>query len=217
MEAEAASVSEVGLRTPYRIEPIFKDQTVVVVGSGPSLTAHQVHLIAQARLERRCRVIACNDAVYLAWWADWLHAADGKWWHWNWSRVHKFAGIKTALSDGLPTEWNVGWLKMTGVDGFDEDPSQVRSGQTSGYQAVHSAIHAAASRVLLVGIDMNGNGLHFHRPHPDKSGPGWLTSAEKFEGLVKPANGRGAEIVNCSPGSAVRAFGKTVDLEWMLR
>jgi hypothetical protein len=201
---------------PFRVERWFDGCTVAVIGSGPSLTAYQLHLVGQARLEGRCRVIACNEAIYVAWWADWLHAADHKWWHWSWHRVQHFKGRKTGLSDALPSAWGVGFLKLTGVDGFDPDPSCVRSGQTSGYQAVHSAIHAGAKRILLLGIDMKGNGEHFHRPHPDKSGPGWLTSAAKFDGLVQPAADRGVEILNCSPGSAVTAFKRCDDLAWGL-
>lgn len=200
----------------FSIEPVYTGRTCVVVGSGPSLTAAQLHLVGMARLEDKVRVSAINDAVYVAWWADWLHAADHKWWHWSWTRVQHFRGVKTTLADSLPSAWGVKTLRLTGVEGFDEDPSCVRSGQTSGYQQVHNLLHAGARRIVLLGIDMKGNGEHFHRPHPDKSGPGWLVSADHFSGLVEPAKRRGCEILNCSPGSAVKAFPHCADLVWAL-
>lgn len=67
-------------RVSYAIEPIWQGQTVVIMASGPSLTLEQVRRVAIAKLKDRCRVIAVNDAIFIAWWADWLHAYDSRWW-----------------------------------------------------------------------------------------------------------------------------------------
>lgn len=73
--------------------------------------------------------------------SDWLHAAD-KWWWEEHPDALAFQGI------------------------FEEDPSRVRTGLCSGYQAVQFAVRSGASRVLLLGYDGHGGNWHegYSRP-----------------------------------------------------
>lgn len=192
---------------PYRVPRIWPGETVVVVGSGPSLSFAQLRVLAKARLEGRCRVIAVNDAIFWCWWADWLHGCDFKWWNWHANAVTRFTGIRTTLSATTPDPWVDGWLKATGTRGFDPDPGNVRTGANGGYQAAHAAAHAGAGRIALLGIDLkrgpNGE-THCHGGHGDGVEADYAAEmVPAFATLVPALKQRGIALINCSPDSAV--------------
>ena len=191
----------------YEIAPLWSGATAVIVGGGPSVTAKQIRTLGVARLKERCKVVAVNDAIYLAWWADWLHASDYKWWHWHQETAPRFQGIKTTLSETVPNSFGVGWLQSTGQLGFDPDPSRVRAGGNGVYQSVHNCIHAGVSRILLVGVDMKeavDGSPHFFGEHPDRIRPNYAeVMIAKFPSILPTLKERKIQIFNCSPGSAL--------------
>jgi hypothetical protein len=151
----------------------------------------------------RLASIAVNSSFQLAPWADMLYGADAGWWRHHSQTALKLAGIKVTAQDSCEFR-AVHLLKNTGSAGFDPNPANIRTGGNSGYQAIHVAIHAGASRILLLGFDMRGG--HWHGDHPEPlTNPGpaefarWI---DRFDAL----NGRGPEIINCTPGSALRCF-----------
>lgn len=96
-------------------------------------------------------------------------------------------------------------LRNDGVEGLPTKPNHLTTGKNSGYQAVILAILAGASRVVLVGYDMHcpGGVAHWHPEHPLPSPEGWyLDYAKQFAALV----GCGVEIINATPGSAIKCF-----------
>ncbi len=187
--------------------PSWTGLTVAVLAGGPSLSTAQVRLVAIARLEDRCRVIAVNDTVFLAWWADWLHSSDLKWWQWHIQRVQHFKGVKTTVDPCVPSAWVTKKLSKTGKTGFDPSPENCR-GNNSGYQAIHCAVHAGAKRILLLGFDMRGT--HWFGSHPDAVEDGRAeTMAPHFATLTAPLKELGVEVFNCSgPGSLLDCFPK---------
>ncbi len=198
---------------PFRVDPIWPGSTVVVVGGGPSLSFQQIRVIAKARLEDRCRVIAVNDAVFWCWWADWLHACDFKWWNWHVQAVQHFVGIKTTLSETTPDAWVDGWLEQTGITGFDPEPGKIRHGSNGGYQATHIAIAAGARQIVQVGIDcMAGpagethchGGHELHRSIVDYEG----TMGSNFPTLLPALRARKIDVVNCSDRTSLNCFRK---------
>lgn len=191
----------------FRIEPAFAGHTVVILANGASFTAKAARHVAIARLEDRCRVIAVNDTIYPAWWADWLHATDAKWWRWHIQSVQHFRGIKTALVEGLPPPWGVGLLRNTGKEGFDPDADACRNGGSSGYAAIHCAIHAGAKRILLVGLDLSGE--RWFGRHPDGLETDYaIVMAPSFPTIIPAAIERGVRIINCSLDSSLTCFPK---------
>lgn len=203
------------LGDPYRIEPIWEGRTAVIIAGGPSLSPMQLHHIALARGDDRCRVIAVNDAVFVASYADWLHAGDLKWWRWHVQRVGRlgFAGIKTTCSDDVPAPWVHGYLEYCGDAGFDPRPTHLKSGRSSAYQAAAIAIHAGCKRILLVALDMkrgpNGE-LHWFGEHPEKNPTvnHGVQMAPMWDTLVPTLEERGIQVLNCSPDSALETFPK---------
>jgi hypothetical protein len=204
-------------RSPaFRIEPIFDGCKVVIIGGGTSVTPAQIHTIAKARLDlgSKVRVISINDAIFLAWWSDWLHACDGKWWRWHIQRVQWFPGLKTTLADDIPPEW-AGRLENTGKEGFDPDPSAVRTGHNGGYQAMHCAIHAGAKEIVLVGIDLDRE-THWFGKHPnDVDVDRGALMLPMFAGLVPELERRKIKVWNASPISRLEIWPK-ISIETVL-
>ena len=190
--------------------PDWSGKTAVVIGGGPSLTLKQVRQIGLCRLDQRCRVVAVNDAAFVAWWADWLHGCDMKWWMWHRNTAQRFAGIKTTLCESVPAPWVTGMLRNTGTSGFDPEPGSVRTGSNGVYQAMHELIKTGVDKIILAGVDMHAparGDTHWHGVHPGRT---HVDYAEKmlpaFETLKPAFSGHGVDVVNCSPGSALETF-----------
>lgn len=134
-----------------------------------------------------------------------LYAADTGWWRYHRNEALKFAGLMVTCNSSVEFK-AVKLLKQTGVEGFDHSPDSIKTGGNSGYQAVHVALHTKAARILLLGFDMGGD--HFFGKHPK---PLRNTEPNTFriwcERFVKLKD-RGAEIINCTPGSALTCFPK---------
>lgn len=178
----------------------FEGGTVAVLASGPSMAqavADQVH-------EAGIPAIAVNNTFRLAPWAWMLYAADPEWWKANPDAL-KFDGIKASCGDQIKGVYR---LRNTGKEGFDPDPGAVRTGGNSGYQAVHIAAHAGASRILLCGFDMKGGHWHpehespLRTTHMDTYGV-WALS---FEALAAEMRARKIEVLNCASPTNLSAL-----------
>lgn len=197
----------------WSVPRCFEGRTVAVLASGPSMSREVAEQVRAAGVP----AIVTNNTWQLAPWAWALYAADAEWWaHESNRAAHGFAGHRVSLTRIA----GVHELRNTGRRGFDPDPSAVRTGSTSGYQAVHVAVHTGAARVLLCGFDYRHTGgeKHWHGDHvaglrntdPDL----WPTWVSHFDSLRDelPA---GCEVINCTPGSAIGAF-RRMDLETAL-
>lgn len=192
---------------------------VAVIASGPSLTARQTHDVCRAAMRDQARrpvkTMAVNNAVFSAWFADWLHGCDYKWWAWHVQEAQHFAGVKSTCCAQVPSAWGVGLIETTGELGYD--PDGLRHGSNGAFQCAHIAIRGGARKVVLVGVDCHPSGDHFHGDHPDNIRPDWSDIAGKWESLAEPARSLGVDVVNCSPGTAVKAFRLSSDLAGELR
>ena len=184
-------------------------ETVVVIATGPSLTAEDVDYC-----RGKARVIAINDAIRLAPWADALYATDAKWWNWHrgvpdytgpkWSMNHSQWGRTRALYT------DVQLLRNTGHACLEHDPTGLRNGRNSGFAAINLAVHYGAGRIILLGYDMQKRGgkSHFFGEHPQKSSSPYPQFRAAFETLVKPLAKMRIPIVNCSRNSVLICFPK---------
>lgn len=177
--------------------------TVVCLGTGPTLTEADV-----AYVRGKATVVAVNDAFRLAPWAEVLYACDGKWWYWHWLKgARAFDGLKVALDQAAKRYAGVTVLKKTGETGLELDPTGLRAGRNSGYQAINLAVHLGAARIVLLGYDMRSNGKdHFFGAHPDSSKPPYAICLQRFATLVEPLKAAGVQVINCTPGSALTCF-----------
>jgi hypothetical protein len=190
-----------------RVDRIWPESTIVCVGSGPSLTADDV-----ASCRGRARVIAVKDAIQACPWADVLYACGldaSNWWGHYGDTLASFPGLRYTL-DPAATKW-AQLLRNTGEFGLEPDPSGVRHGQNSGYQAINLAVHLGARRIVLLGYDMG------HSPHGQKYFFGnrrhviqvpspFAKFIYAFETLVEPLARLGICVLNASRQTALTVF-----------
>jgi hypothetical protein len=183
----------------------WPESTVVILGGGASLVVEDVDAV-----RGRARVIAINDAHRLAPWADVLYAADARWWRY-YQGVPTFAGLKYALQVEAAIWPGVQVLRNTGECGLEPDPSGLRTGRNSGYQAMNLAVHLGARRMVLLGYDMGrqaGQPTHWFGEHPVliRSASPFHTFLHHFATIVEPLQQLGIEVINCSRWSRLDVF-----------
>ncbi len=200
----------------WRVVREWEGQTCAVLASGPSMTRQ----VAEVVRASGCRSIAVNNQGIafdghpaMAPWADILYASDSKWWHNHSKAALEFKGRKVTIAqsgDRLPNVISdqISVIGHGGVNGFDERTTHLRTGSNSGFAAVHLAIHFGARRIVLCGFDMHGKkGEHWFGDHFWRRG--YRSRYDLFINCFKRAAGEfqaRAEIVNCSPGSALTCF-----------
>jgi hypothetical protein len=182
---------------------LWPDGTVVILASGPSLSQADIDACGD-----RAHVLAIKDSIRLAPWAPVLYACDRRWW-----RAHPETASYTGLKFGLesvPGRPDVDVLRNTGETGLELDPTGLRTGRNSGYQAINLAVHLGARRILLLGFDMQPDAHGQHRWFGSHSyggqAPPYILFRERMETIVEPLRERGVTVINCTPGSALDAF-----------
>lgn len=193
----------------WTVPRLWEGKTVAVLASGPSMS----QAVADQVRAAGAPAIAINNTYLLAPWADMLYAADAAWWAAH-PAAADFDGLRVTVQDVRGTLK----LRCSGPDGFDPHPGAVRSGGHSGHQAVHIAMHAGASRIILCGFDMRGSHWHGEHPFPLRNADAgaygrWV---DQFAELRNSAISLGIEIVNATPGSALTCF-PAMSLEQALR
>jgi len=177
---------------------LWPGETVVCIGTGPSVTQADVDTCRD-----RARVIVVNDAYRLAPWADVLYAADDKWWGWH-KGAPGFSGLKYTIEPCRHAWPGLQVLRNAGPHGLETNPSGLRTGYNSGYQAINLAVHLGASRVVLLGYEMSGD--HYFGSHPDKTRPPFGPCLKAFATLPAPLAAAGVEVFNCSRNTALKVF-----------
>jgi hypothetical protein len=197
----AASVLAV---TP--VPKLWPGETFIVIGGGSSVTPEDVEYV-----RGKGRVIAVKEAVLLAPWADVLYAADWKYWNY-YQGVPAFTGRKFAIeqTETPAIAWpDVRVLRNTGEHGLELDPTGLRTGYNSGYQAINLAVHLGAAKIVLLGFDCwrgpsgEQNWFGKHPNHVDSPYPLFL---QAFATLAEPLADAGVSVVNASRFTVLTAF-----------
>jgi len=190
------------------VPKLWPVSTIVCLGSGPSLTTSDVDDACQ-----HAPVIAINDAYRLlpAGKSDVvLYAADRKWIDWH-DGVPGFAGPKYSIEGLDPATTRQDWqvLRNTGFLGLELEPTGLRAGYNSGFQAINLAVHLGATRILLLGYDLSpapDGRTHWFGDHPDRQPSPYGAMLEAFPSLVEPLAALGIPVVNCSRRTALTTF-----------
>jgi len=155
----------------------------------------------------KATVIAVNDAWRLAPWADALIAADAAWWQ-RYQGVPDFTGLKIGLQPTAAKWPGVQILRLSGDAGIERDPTRVRTGRNTGAAAINLAVHFGATRILLLGYDMQATTdatSHWFGAHP----PGLRRTSpyplfrQMIGTMVDPLRELGIGLVNCSRETAL--------------
>lgn len=193
---------------PTRAPKLWPGERVVILGGGCSLTPEDVEFC-----RGKARVIAIKEAYLLAPWADVLYACDAKFWRF-YDGAQTFTGLKYTIEQDPAQEQHTAWpgvhiLKNTGQEGLELDPSGLRTGYNSGYQAVNLAVHLAGpTEIVLLGFDMwsGPNGQNWFGPHPNHVDSPYPIFLQAFQSLVEPLKAAGVRVVNSSRVTVMNSF-----------
>jgi len=197
--------------------------TVIVAAPGPSLTLDVAAACSAGR-----PVLAVGDAWRRLPWADVLYHCDAPWWRHHdgvpefhgerWTSHDDGTNDKTAIAARYPLRIVEGRAGST----FSRDPSCIHYGNNSGFQAINLAILLGASRIILVGFDMQvrDGQRHFHGDHPAplRNGSTYREWVPLFRQAARhlAQSADPVEIINATPGSALDCW-PVVTIEEALR
>lgn len=199
------------------IPPIFQGQAVVICAGGPSLRGFDFRRLSGLNTVAINRAHEFIPDAKILWWSDaryWRRARETLMAH---SAPYKATcHLDYYPQDAVPDSVHV--YRMTGVNGFDEDPYCLRSGNNSAFAALHLVAHMRPRLIVLLGIDMghgphgeshfhDGHGETYHRPDLMRN-----YMLPHFGSLAKPLADRSIEVINASPNSAVTCWPRcTID------
>jgi hypothetical protein len=191
---------------PRRFPPLlFVGRPVVLLASGPSLTADDVDYC-----RGRAGVVAINDNHRLAPWADVLYACDGQWWR-HYEGVPEFGGQKWTQDADAASRYGLNYIQGYHRNGLSLDRGAIHYGGNSGFQALNLAVHMGARRIILLGFDMQlgaDGKRHWFGNHPGKLNlqstyEGWR---DFFAKAVPDLARLGVEVINATRETALTCF-----------
>jgi hypothetical protein len=188
-------------------EPLFKDKTVFVLASGPSLTQESADRV-RGRLS-----IVINSSCMIAPFADVLFFTDNSWFEPRKDIVANWPGMVVTMSRHAKRDMPDKIKRIAEQMRPDFPPlgsDHIRAGRTSGHRAVSLAVAMGAATIVLLGFDMRMvNGKEHH--HTEYTEPRDLDQyahdfVPAFNGWKADALKVGVEILNATPLSAVHEF-----------
>ena len=140
-----------------------------------------------------------------------LYACDEEWWAKYYAEVREvFRGELWTQSTTAERYYGVRRIPGANNPGLSRDPELIHTGGNSGYQALNLVYHFGASRIFLLGYDMQRTGgkSHWHGDHPGsmhKASP-YTHWVRNFEALALDLKREGVEVINCSDQTALTCF-----------
>lgn len=168
------------------------------VASGPSLLAQDI-----AAVRPIADVTICvNDAWQLCHDADYLFAADRRWWRHHYKAVQReFSGQLLTSNEWAYADWKIPMMRV--------------EGKNSGIKAMRVALRLGARKMYLLGYDFcrgADDEKHFFGDHPHplpntcvKTFGAWVDEMQAFAAGLS-----GVEVVNLSRRTAIDCFPRAV-------
>lgn len=188
-----------------RLTRDWAGRSVLLLAGGPSLRGFDFE-----QLRGKGIVVAINDAIFAAPFADCAFTIDMVWLRNRAEALASFSGEKVAAvpADYADPQPGLRYFLRVCQAGKSVDPITIYTGENSGFAALDMAISRGASRIALLGYDLTGPG-HFHRGYAWGSRFGancYRQWAQYFTALAGPAAARGVQVINCNHRSAIRCF-----------
>ena len=179
---------------------------VGICASGPSLTPADVRTL-RALVGQ---LIVINTTFRLALDADHLYACDKKWWDVYHAEVAMdFGGACWTYDRQAATDYGLHHLPGDCQGrGLCRQPMRIHTGGNSGFQAINLAYHLGATRIILLGYDMQGS-THWHGAHPAGLNNGHSHYADwraRLGELAKDLEAEGVEVINATRDTALTCF-----------
>lgn len=161
-------------------------------------------------------VIGVNNAYLLGDWLDMCIFGD-----WNWWVVHRplFSQWPNLRVTCCPKFEDQALCSREGIKylardrdhklGLSQNPRRLTWGGNTGAAAVNLAVHLGARQVILLGFDMgheNRGPTHWHKGHGHEKRQAFELFMRTFPVMAREALSLGIEIINASPGTAIRDF-----------
>jgi len=210
-------------RTFWSAPPMWKGETVFIIGGGPSLLDLDLTPIHSRA------VLGCNNAFELGPWVDVTYFGDKPWWFWNQDKLLKYSGLIVTSNDDEFFEANprIKVMRREMRFGISKNPSRVCWNKNTGGSSINLAVHFGAKRIVLLGFDMKvsdngraGNWGHNwhdnHKPHKGHKPTIYQKNMlPHFVPIKKVLDELGIECINANMGSALEIFQK-IPLEEVL-
>jgi len=186
--------------------------SIVIVGSGPSLTEDQIKTASESNSD----VMVINDNYKLLPGADYLFAADLKWWYKNYHDVPR--GIQCYTLYDHPTHLEkrlkgarerirgVPWSRY--IEDLDSFKILYHTGN-SGSLGIQLACQLGYTKIILIGFDhqhTNGQRHWFgdhDRAHFNKNADDPERWVDTFTTISYYIQSLGIDLVNCSTETAI--------------
>ncbi len=217
-----------------KLIPVWKNETVFIIGGGPSVTAQfsiPKEVVEDVKKQIRPMsvfsdymtslhshyVIGINAAYLLGDWIDIVFFHDSVFFEAHKETLLKHPGLLMTCNNRFlnsPVE-RVEYIPKdrNKVLGIHTDSTKISWNYNSGAAAITLAAHLGAKKIVLLGFDMGGGPgkeTHFHtehKPYLNREIPFWKHLAG-FPKIKEDADRMGIEIINCSPDSAIKEFEK---------
>lgn len=196
-------------------------QTVVCIGTGPSLTEGQI----QVARDKGYRLFGCNLTYKVAPDIELLYGCNAAWWGTYWHEVKDLPCEKWTTNLEAARRYGINWMGERFGQGLCTDDDVIHHGHGSGYSLVGMAHKKGATRVLLLGYDLryspdyDGTAKeigsaprHFFGEYP-KHLQHWPSLMVKqgvhveLVDLYRSIQKQGLiELVNCTPDSALGGY-----------
>lgn len=196
---------------------IFKEnepRVGVVIGTGASLTLEQIEIAKQVK------TFGCNRAFTFG--VDVLHGCNYQFWDTYWNDVKDLPCIKWTTRPESAKKYGINYIHEKWEPGLSKDKSYICAHHGTGPQMVNLAYHYGCEKIILIGWDMIFRGKVDNRTYteqrryfpedsitqhhwPRTGARGEMDGLIKEMETIKPED-YGIDIVNCSPGSAMKCF-----------
>jgi hypothetical protein len=194
------------------MNPADFDDTCYIVGGGSSLRNFD-----WADLDGKF-VIAINRAYEVLPNAQIVYFTDLDFWQMHRDRMlaHKGKKIKGTIGKETVNNPDVEEYKLSGPQGLETIPKQLRHGYNSTYAAINlAAVHLKFKKIYLLGIDMKwgnqGNKAtsHWHSGHKRIDAESvYLRMIKAYDTIGEPLRKLGTEVINITRDSDLKVFPK---------
>lgn len=133
--------------TYWAAPPVWKGETVFVIGGGPSLRNFDIERL------KPYNCIVINNAHLIAPWARFLVYHDNRWISWHLSTVKAFTGTVVTTNSKEPPVYSKRMQKNRKRAIDCTDPTCL-AGIDSGTMGLNLAFHLGAKTIALAGFDM---------------------------------------------------------------
>lgn len=144
-----------------QVKPIFKNETVFIIGGGPSLKGFNWSSL------KNKNTIAINKAYTVAPWSKVFYWTDSRFYKWYKNDIDKLNGLKYTINYNNVYKNDIKVLKKGKKHGLEINNTTIAHGDNSGCAAINLAYHLGATKIVLLGFDLDFNkDTHFHDGYP---------------------------------------------------